>query len=42
VYDSFKNQPGINAVSLGKHEFKNISTAVTVWTVTGSAGLPQA
>ena len=40
VYDSIKNQPDINAVSLGEHELKNVSAGVTVWAVTGSAGLP--
>ena len=40
VHDSIKNQPDINSVSLGERELKNVSAAMTVWSVTGSAGLP--
>ncbi len=40
VHDSIKNQPNIKTVSLGESALKNVSAAVTVWAVTGSAGLP--
>ncbi len=40
VHDSIKNQLDINAVSLGERELKNVSAAMTVWAVTGRAGLP--
>ncbi len=40
VHDSIKNQPDIRAVSLGEKELKHVSAPVTVWSVTGTAGLP--
>ena len=40
VYKSIRNQPGIEAVSLGERELKNVPEPVAVYSVTGSAAEP--
>ncbi len=42
VYDSIKNQPDIEVRATGKHTLKNVTAPVEVWSVTGSASLPEA
>ncbi len=41
VYKSIRNQPGIQAVSLGERELKNVPEPVTVYSVSGTAAEPR-
>ncbi len=40
VYKSIRNQPGVEAVSLGERELKNVPEPVSVYSITGSAAEP--
>jgi TolB-like protein/Tfp pilus assembly protein PilF len=42
VYDSIKNQPDITAAPQGDQTLKNVAAPVTVWSVTGAPGAPEA